>query len=388
MSWLTKVSKIEVLFYFLLLFFGIEFLNKIQIYFWESDFLIQKIVKLGCLVFMLVYLLFREPKKLFWLAAISFVFVLGQYFLPNSFSYFTIVGFGRYFFFLSMLLFFHPLIQSKTQEQQKVFKLWEKLLWLNNTIILIGLVFSLEIFRSYGGERWGYNGLFMASANSTYFYVAALAYFLIRYKKTYFKNYLFWFTLLASLCTGTKSVYLGVLLLGLIGLFHLQLQKKIKSALFAGVALLGIISMYVLFTSKLFARIVREDGWLSAILSYRDTLLIEETIPYLHQNWQTIHYFIGGLSNPFARPQMELIDLFLYFGILGSVLFLYIFIRFYFDLFLSNYQKLVLLVLLLIPVITGNFFYNASVPIYLIVLKLAILNKTNSKPRILPQKQP
>ncbi|TQD40764.1 hypothetical protein [Haloflavibacter putidus] len=338
------------------------------------------------MAFMLVYMLFREPKKLIWLAAISFVFLLGQYFLNNSFSYFSIVGFGRYFFFLSMMLFFHPLIQSGKQEQEKVFGWWEKLLWLNNTIILIGLLFGLEIFRSYGGERWGYNGLLMASANSTYFYIAALIYFLIRYKKDYFKKSLFWFTLIASICTGTKSVYLGILLLGLIGLFHLNLRKKTKSVLLAGVVLLGFISMYILFTSKLFTRIVREDGWLSAILSYRDTKFTQETIPYVHENWHTIHYLIGGLSNPFIRPQMELIDLFLYFGVLGSALFLYIFAQFYFDLFLSNYQKLVLLILLLIPIITGNFFYNASVPIYLIVLKLAIINKTNSKPRILSQK--
>ena len=71
--------------------------------------------------------------------------------------------------------------------------------------------------------------------------------------------------------------------------------------------------MFLLFSSELFTGIIQEDGWLSAVLSYRNELLMEDTLPYIQENWRTLHYFIGGLSQPLVRPQLELIDLFLYF---------------------------------------------------------------------------
>ncbi|MDQ7916546.1 hypothetical protein RBU60_03085 [Mesonia sp. MT50] len=183
---------------------------------------------------------------------------------------------------------------------------------------------------------------------------------------------MFWLTLIAALCTGTKSIYLGILLFSLVALLSLQVPKKIKWSLTLGVIFLGIASMFLLFSSELFTGIIQEDGWLSAVLSYRNELLMKDTLPYIQENWRTLHYFIGGLSQPLARPQLELIDLFLYFGAFGMLLYLYLFFKNYFNFSLKAREIAFYVVLLTVPLITGNFFYNASVPIYLILLKLVI----------------
>jgi len=298
--------------------------------------------------------------------------LLGQFFLPNAFVPSSIIGFSRYFFFLLFIIFFADFQELNLKKISPIFKFWELFLWINNFLILLATTFNLSLFKAYSGERWGYNGLIMASSNSTYFYLVALLYFFIRFPQTYFKKVLFWLSLVAALCTGTKSIYLGVLLFGLVALLSLQLSKKIKWLLVFGVILIGIASVFLLFSSELFTNIIQEDGWLSAILSYRNELLIEDTLPYIHENWRTLHYFVGGLSRPLARPQLELIDLFLYFGGFGMLLFLYLYFKNYFNFRLQTREIAFYAVLLMVPLITGNFFYNASVPIYLILLKLVM----------------
>lgn len=379
MKLIHQFSKGEILYFFILLFFGVEFINKIQSFFWDADFIIQKAVKIICLAFMLIHIFLNSREKVFWLTTMIAIFVAGQFFLPESFNLLPIVGFGRYFFFLVIVLFFHSLDKITNHESLKIYNLWEKILWLNSTLILFGFLFSLEIFKSYDGHRWGYNGLMMASVNSSYFYISSFIYFLIRYKDSFFKKKIFWYTVISGLFIGTKSVYLGFVILSLIGFYNLNLKTKIKLALTTSLVFVGIIVMYFLFTNDIFSKIVEREGWMSAILSLRNNLFIDVSIPYINENWKAIHYLFGGLSNPFVRPQLELIDLFLYFGIIGSLIFLFIFIKYYFDFTVHRFQIACLLVLLLTPLITGNFFYNASAPIYLIFLKLSIIKNSNKR---------
>lgn len=372
MKRLLNLPKSTLFFYFLLIFISVEAFNKIYSFYIEEEFFVQKAVKLLGLGLMLGMLLYQSPRKLILPGLLVGCFALGQFLLPDAFIFFSVIGFSRYFFFLMMILFFTDFQALSQKNFKPIFRFWELFLWINNLLILLGATFSLSLFKTYSGERWGYNGLVMASSNSTYLYLVALLYFFIRFPQTYFKKPLFWLSIIAAFCTGTKSIYLGVLLFGLIALITFQLPKKIKWPLTLGLMLIGIASMFLLFSSELFTGIIQEDGWLSAILSYRDDLLIEETLPYIQENWRTIHYFIGGLSQPLVRPQMELIDLFLYFGGVGMLLYLYLFFKNYFNFSLDTREISFYVVLLMVPLITGNFFYNASVPVYLILLKLVM----------------
>jgi len=371
MNWLSKIEKSHFIFLFLLIFFGIEALNKVQDYYFGLHFEIQKYLKGLCLAGILIYFLFKDRIKLFALTVFLILFCLGQYFLTESFTSPAIIGFLKYFFFLSLILFFTEINSAKGEI--KAFTLFEIILWVNNSIILISSLFGLEIFESYPGDRWGYNGLFMASSNSTYFYIIAILYFVIYNSKTYYKNALFWFTLLASLLIGTKSIYLAIILIGLVLTIRLVKKLKLKVIIASFFLLFSAALGYIFFSTDLFSEIIKQEGWLTAILSYRDQLFIKDTIPYIQEHWETIHYFIGGLSNPYVRPQLELIDLWLYFGFLGMILYLFVFAKSYFNFSLAFYSKCLLAILFIVPFITGNFFYNASVPIYLVVLKLAII---------------
>lgn len=376
-KWLNP-DKSQVFFWFLLLFLGIEALNKLYYHIIEAEFYLQKLVKLLAFAFMFTSLLFTRTQQLLGIFLLVLWFVLGQYFLPQAFTTMAIIGFSRYLFFLILLLYFKDLGSFDKHKTRKIASFWEFFLWVNNILIVLGALLQLEWFKSYEGERWGYNGLVWASANSTYLYLSALLYFVFYYKKKFYYQPLFWFTLVASLLIGTKSVYLAVFLFSLVLLVNAKISKKWVLGSLSLISMLFLVGVYVLFNYSLFAEISKEEGWLTAVLSYRDDLLLTETIPYIQENWRSLHYFIGGLSNPLLRPQLELIDLWLYFGILGAPLYLYLFFRYYFNFKLAHQDKLWFAVLLAVPLITGNFFYNASVPIYLLLIKLAYL-KTPDK---------
>jgi hypothetical protein len=380
MDRLLQLPKQYLLYYFLICFISIEAINKVYSFYGSQDLLIQKGVKLIILILLLGLLIVKSPKKILFPIVMMLWFCLGQLLLQESFNHYVVIVFARYFLFIVLIIFFAEFPKLNSIQLQKITKFWEGFLWVNNLLIITSFIFGIALFKTYSGDRWGYNGLFMASANSTYFYLMAILYFLIRYPKKYFKNSLFWLSLVACFLNGTKSIYFGILLFGLISLASFKIPKKKKLIFIVGVFIFGALSIFLLFTSELFTKIIHEEGWVTAILSYRDELFIERTLPYLQENWNIWQYFTGGLSDPFIRPQMEIIDLFLYFGVLGMLLYLYIFLKNYFNFNLNNQQRAFFVVLFLVPVISGNFFYNASVPIYLIFLKLLVLNLNKNRP--------
>jgi len=378
MDKLLKLPKQYLLYCFLICFISIEAINKVYTFYGDQDILLQKGIKLIILILLMGLLIMKSPKKILYPIVIVIWFCLGQLFLQESFNHYAVIVFARYFLFIVLIIFFAEFPKINSKHLKKIIKFWEGFLWLNNLLIILSFILGIAVFKTYSGGRWGFNGLFMASANSTYFYLIAILYFLTRYPKSYFKNILFWLTLIAAFIIGTKSLYLGVLLFGLLSLTTFKISPPKKIIIMSSVVFLGATSIFLLFTSDLFTKIIQQDGWVSAVFSYRDELFIEDTLPYLKKNWGMLQYLIGGISDPFIRPQMEIIDLFLYFGALGMLLYLYIFFKNYFNFKMSFQQRAFFAVLFLVPVISGNFLYNASVPIYLVFLKLVILDHNNT----------
>lgn len=370
---LHKIPKSTFLSIFLIVFFFIEAINKVQLGIWHSGFEIQKYIKLVCLFFMLGYLLFYLPKRLLYLSGIGLIFCVGQFFLDhNSFSYLSIVGFSRYFLFMLIIIFFSEFNQKKLPVTP--IKIFQGLILLNSFLIIVAFLFQVELLRTYAGERFGYNALFMSSSSTTYFYIIAFIYFFNRYRKEVFLKPLFWLAVIAGCLVGTKSIYLALLILFFVAILFFIDNKRIKYSLLSALFIAGVTGMYFFFSTKIFAEIINKNGLLTAILSKRDELLLEETLPFIQQNWNFMNYLFGGLANPFLRPQLELLDLLLFFGILGSVFFIYTFVKFYFNFTIQQiFTLFTLLLIFSITLITGNFFYNATVPIYLIILKYSLL---------------
>lgn len=358
----------------LLLFFLTEAWSVLQIGFEAEKSSIPKGLKLLSLIGMMVYLFLKERKKFFYLSGLILCFLLGLIGLKNGINKETLISFSKYLFFLVLIIFFSKTYLLKFKNSVFIFKLYEVLILINCFIILISFVFQIEMFMTYDTHRFGYIGLFYASATGTYFYLLAISYFLIKYEQNVFYQPLFYLNTFCSLLVGTKSIYLFLVVSLLAFSLFLIKNKTLKRLIIFLTCLSAIIIFYVLFTHGLFSEILKEEGWLTSILSYRDQLIINRSIPYIENNWHFHNYLFGGLAIVTTRPQMELIDLFLFFGVLGLVYYLFIFKKYFFDFQIHNIFITTLLVVLAgITLIAGNFFYNASVPIYLVILKLAII---------------
>jgi hypothetical protein len=101
---------------------------------------------------------------------------------------------------------------------------------------------------------------------------------------------------------------------------------------------------------------------------------MSETLPFLKEKWNIINFLFGGIDNIAMRPQLGLFDLFLFFGVIGSSLFLYsLYISFFKKLKLKVLSVFLICIISLLIFTTGNFFINTSVCVYSIALFYAFL---------------
>jgi len=130
------------------------------------------------------------------------------------------------------------------------------------------------------------------------------------------------------------------------------------------------LGIYLLYYNPVFSEIRSSQGIISAILSYRDQLFIERTLPFIEQNWSFTNYLFGGASDFETRPQLEFFDLFYFWGIIGSVIYLLLYYHSFKPLKLPKQEEWFFFIsLIIIMFLAGNFFYNASIPIYLLIFK-------------------
>ena len=118
-----------------------------------------------------------------------------------------------------------------------------------------------------------------------------------------------------------------------------------------------------------FNEIRLKQGLFSSIFSFRDHLLLGETLPYIQNNWKWPNYLFGGISDLSTRTQMGFIDVFYFWGIVGGIVYLYTFYKSYIYFDLNNWKIYLFLILSVIVFLSGNFFENASLAIYLLILK-------------------
>lgn len=310
-----------------------------------------------------------KRKEVFYVIVLTIIFCIGQLAIPNSFEFPILKYFSKFIFPIVFFGFFSILSHSP---KPTLLKCFEYLLIFNSALIVVGLLFEIKYFRTYTvGARFGYNGLLVTSATSTYFYIIGLCYFLMRYKRNVIQNWIFWVIAICGMIVGTKSVALTLAGIGLFYILCYIKNRRIKfTLLFLTALAIAGFAYYLFFINVIFQSIMEKSGFVTSFLSLRDQLFLEHTLPYIQEQWGIINYFFGGVSNFELRPQMELIDALFFWGIMGSFAYFYFYFKSYIQFpFKDILVRFILILILCISFLAGNFFYNASVVIYLIVLR-------------------
>lgn len=377
--WTTRIlekSKHHLMAIMLLLFFVSEAISKhgIRVEGGKSD--IPRYIKFAVYI-LLTFGLWRKTKSLIAPLVLAIIFCIGQIFLANGFNQEMVVSFSKLLFPIFLFIYFnhYPIGEN---ERKSLFQVFEALLILNGVFIFVGFIWEIPMFRSYFGERFGYNGLFITSATSSYVYAIAIFYFLLKLKKDFLKSWKTYFVIVCALFTGTKILYIALVAsLFIYVIYFVKFSKRQRKLVFFGIMATCAAMVYLFFFQfGIFNQIRQNEGLLSAILSFRDDLFIEQTLPFIRENWSWANYLFGGISELSVRSQMGFIDVFVFWGILGGLYYLYTFYKTFVTFPIDKNVVYILLSLGLMVFLAGNFFENASVAIYLVILKETLIDKT------------
>ena len=385
----TKSSK--SLAALLLIFFAADVLVKLCVYA-HLDF-----HNFGALIRGLFFLLslvisFLSPSRfrkniLLFIAALTLFFFVGQYtFSPSGFEDHLFKNFifhSRYLFIFSIVLFYDGLQNLPINKRVK--KTFEWIILINTTAIFGGFLLDIDMLSSYQGDRFGFNGFFTVPSTATFFYAISLSYLAFNFKKTNLYKLFFAAVLIACLLVGTKALLLfaAATVVHLFLRHKVYLRKKFYILLAASVALLVLFREPLqVFFKKTFAvllNVYQESGFITMITSYRNINLQTDLVNMAEAHWGFINYLVGGTNFTKYRVEFDFIDVLLFFGIIGGGLYLVSYFRYIIRFSeLRRFGKIQIGFLLGIGFLSGTFFNNAPVAIYILVL-VAVLSVKDNK---------
>lgn len=328
--------------------------------------LIAKTIYFG-IIGILLFLQKNTKKELVFIALLFLIYCVAQLTLVNSFSINSMSIAGKFVAPLILFMFFNTL-KTPSYFADKVFKVFEWIMLVNSGLILIGAITSAHFLKAYFSNRFGYNGMFHTASIASYAYIFTLFYYVITYKKKVFHQWKFVLIYISCFCIGTKAIYIVIIGLTFYTIYIQQFRmKKLLLLLLVGISIIG--SYLFFFKFGIFDRIRESHGWLSSLLSFRDRLFVENTMPYIEENWSLLNYLFGGVSDFNLRSQMELFDVFFFWGIIGGITYYYIFFKTVIQFNLDKTLWFLIFLFLIIITFSGNFFVYATNIVFLLVLR-------------------
>lgn len=353
------------------------------------------IPKLGIELF-LFYLLFKNKindkiniifgASLIGISVISFIVTQNQFDTQAIFQ--KIYVLNKY---LYLFLFATVLLNLEKKKRKEILRNIRNIVLLigviNGLLMILGLLTDFEILRSYRyTERFGFNGLFVKTSETSYMYILLIITTYYEYINSKRKGLLCLFFIAISLLIGTKAIWLFIILLSIIHFgFH---KKKIIKYLARIGMLIGALLSYVFFdhieriivnSFSFGPRLFAEHGFLTVLTSGRD-LLLTNAMVYVNENWSLLNYVVGGIDLEAYGVEFEFVDIFLFFGILGFVIYILFLKRIFFNGFSSKYKVLLFIALMLVAAFAGNFFMSiiCSIFAYTVFQNMAYLHEDDS----------
>lgn len=364
------------IFGFLILSFGFDFMDKIEI-FYDIDFIkFNRIIKAIFLVYSIIFILTHVKYVQENLKMVSFIIVLLSivYVSKNNFSERYFVEYSRYIFSLLVFPLLHYTYVNKDQDLfVKLYKFFKWIILINAILILIGILFEVKIFQTYQFDgRFGYNGLILSQGFTPFFYLCATTVFWV-----YRDKKMLLLLLLLCVLSGLKGVYFAeFLILSLLVISSQKFNKSFKTIIFSILLITFATLLVRLLSSPIFVEVSESKGLLSAIFSFRTDNVLEVFSQINRDNFNII---IGALDMEVVRLEMQLFDVILFFGIIGLVayiLFLYMLNK---KIVKGTVAKAFFITILALSALSGNLFYIPLSSILMFLVLIALYNNLNTK---------
>lgn len=275
------------------------------------------------------------------------------------------------------LILYSVIKNSSLEDCYKVVSIFKIFILINIGLLWIGYFFNINLFRSYfmSPDRFGYTGtlLYHLEAGYILFIAQVVFYFDFMKHKRVIDCIGMILLLISAPMVGTKKylmlTLLFVLYLTIIFLKKEFLKKKfLKIAAYFSVVTIGLFWVKTILYEKwiIIINVYKENGLITAIFSFRDTLFFHKLIPFVNEKWNMLNYLVGGAAKNF-RTELELIDIYFFYGLVGIIVFFFFFRKIYLSLKLS-FTKIVLSIILFTACLGGNLLTSLNTAILLFVV--------------------
>ena len=221
-----------------------------------------------------------------------------------------------------LFLGFWSLLDNEKIRTAFMIRLIESLFLLNAGLIFFGgILADIPLMESYPlSGRWGYCGLLLDRVTTQLAYGLLLLHNWSPNKPLYWKNLVFIICLLVS---GQKA---GFLWLGLFIVFVVIRSGVLRTAIVLfSAAIFAFIPYYIkalISLSPFWEKVYLEHGIYGSVFSLRNELL-RSVLESEKENTTITELFFGGISRYPTRIEFLPLDLFIYFGFFGLVVFIW-----------------------------------------------------------------
>ena len=377
---------------FVLLMFLGDAANTIILKTYNQPLRISIIIRGIALLFFIAILLRRRTgQQVFgFILLLLLIFLIGatsEILKGNNFEWFE--NFNLFFKLVFVFVCWEILrnVFSSSYHQSRLFKVFEILILLEATTIILGFVFKLDTFSSYGQDyRFGYKGLIPAQNEVSGFFIIAVFYFLWKVVTQHKGIAQLLIVLLAGLLTGAKVALIFPLVLLVYFIIWTRGFLSRRVFWFLCVFFLVIIPTVVLNLDYLKERLNptfqyfsyqlsagNNPNLFSLFMSGRD-LYIQNSIQQIFSNKGIPNFLFGGHNLTVTSTETDFIDVFLFIGSTGLI----IFYLFYLKILLSprngvvNKHRLIFtMVWIGVSSVAGHLVFSAINSMYLAILLLA-----------------
>lgn len=344
------------------------------------------------LVFIAIIILFINKQRWYFLLGIFMLyggFLIGQIafrmnYKENYDFIFHSTLFVKYTFVFVIYFASYKIIKSP-DALDKCCKYLERIFVINSSLAVIGFLFNIQVFKSYPelSYRFGYSGLIPAINEATLFYTIGIFYF---YHKVFIKKikdkkiFIFF---VSCLLLGAKGIYVMIALLAFYHFITTTSKRVMNNVIIISVFFISAFVIYL--TTKdarvrfeFFFRIAEENGLITMLLSGRD-IAIRKNVFKNMEEWNILNFLFGGQDQGRLVIEMDLIDLFLLFGIMGSFLYLYFLFKTIFSFKKTSFNKFFIFAYLFLAALGGHFFPSAVNALYLVIFSLLLKYESQIK---------
>ncbi|MBK3518018.1 hypothetical protein [Carboxylicivirga marina] len=221
----------------------------------------------------------------------------------------------------------------------KVFSIYMGLILVQTLIVIIAFIFGIDLFLTYGHHRFGYSGFITAQNEASFYYVLAVI-FLLKYWELSHQKLtigLLLLVLLASVFLGSKAVFILYFSLAIyIALTQKRFNKFNVLGGLGGFVLTSLLMLYLVGYFDFYINYWQEADFLTMLTSFRN-LLIQERLPGVFARWEWYNYLFGGINPATSFVEMDVIDLFTFGGLIGSLLYFILLFKTLFKFSRNNY---------------------------------------------------